>query len=146
MSNAPNTYIVEGQRGAISSWFRKHQLLVDPLSQIYTESILWFGFFRYRTTKALPKIKYVLVFRQLFAKCEPCELGEFEDDGLTWYQVSLVHGQYRRIIIHETRQRQQAFEKATELALVLNLKVLDSATNRRLGTWIDPISNRISAS
>jgi hypothetical protein len=76
-------------------------------------------------------------------KCEPCDTGEFEDDGLTWYQISLVHGHYRRIIVHETRNRKEAFAKANELGLLLGKKVLDSASNRRLSQWIQPTADQL---
>ena len=131
-------YIVTGHRGAISNWLRRYTVKVDPLKSTYTETNRWFGVFRFKAVHPLPPIKYVLVFRQLFAKCEPCEMGEFEDDGLTWYQISLVHGRYRRIIVHETRNRKEAFEKATTLGMLLGRKILDSATNRRSGQWLHP--------
>lgn len=138
MSVDATTYLVSGHRGALSNWFRQYTLVIDPIKGSYTQKNTWFGVFRFTAAHPLPPIKYVLIFRQLFAKCEPCEMGEFEDDGLTWYQVSLVYGRYRRIIVHETRSRKAAFEKATTLGTLLGKKVLDAATNRRSSQWLQP--------
>ena len=84
----------------------------------------------------MPKIDYVLVFRSLFAKCEACSHDEYENNPNAYFQVSLVYNKNRKIIVEETKNKEEAFALAMEVASGLKTKLRDSATVRGQSTWL----------
>ncbi|MBS1651182.1 MAG: hypothetical protein JSU07_04150 [Bacteroidetes bacterium] len=133
MSSNP---IISGKRNGISNWLRQFSTVVDCEHKTYKlqESLL--GFIKWGTFKPLPEIKYILIFKQFFVKCESCSVEDFENQDLFYYQTSLVHGNNRRIIIHETKVKTSAFETARNLAQALNLKIKDAASIKGQGVWL----------
>ncbi len=133
--------VIEGRRKAISNILRQFRTFVDLETRTYKleESLL--GIFRWGKFKSLPKINYVLIFRSLFVKCEPCSFTEEEDNPNAYFQVSLVYNNNRRIIFHETRIKAEAFDIGKSLALGLSSRLRDSATNPRHGKWVPIASN-----
>lgn len=110
-------------------------IVVDTTSNAYR---LWhqlFGVFRfYNSFKKLPKGNYILLFRTLYAKCEPCTAEDFDESSTI--QLSLVYNKNRRLIIHECQNKKEILSFARLLAGDLNLKIRDSATDRRNPVWI----------
>jgi hypothetical protein len=84
------------------------------------ESLL-FGVFSWGNYQPLPELDYVLVFKTSFQGCEACSMDEYDK---LFYQVSLVYKKRRRIIVHETKDLNEAIEKGRLLSkqLHLNLK------------------------
>jgi hypothetical protein len=100
----------------------------------YTYQLL--GLFRFYSAKIkLPKLHYILLFRTLYAKCEPCTLEDFDDSSTI--QLSLVYNKNRRLIVHETRTKKEIMEYARFLASDLKLRIRDSATDRRNPVWLN---------
>lgn len=89
-----------------------------------------------KTCEKVPKPDYVLIFKTLYAKCEACELEDFENGNGSVYQLSLVHHKTRRLIVHESKDKKDIFEKAKFLAEHYQLRIKDSATNRKSPVWI----------
>jgi hypothetical protein len=129
-------YIV-GKRQAVSNWLRQFKTFVDLEKRTYKiqESLL--GIFKWGDFEPLPEINYILVFRNVFVKCEGCAIDEFENSPSAYFQVSMVHHTNRRIIVHETRNKEEAFNIAKNLGSKLHLKIKDSATDRRQAVWIN---------
>jgi hypothetical protein len=128
--------IIIGHRKAISNVFRQFKTMIDPTERMYMIEQGLFGIFRWGKYKALPKIDYALIFRSHFAKCEACAFDAEEDNPNAYYQVSLVHHSNRRIVVHETKRKKEAFEFATRLANVFNIRLRDAATDPRHGIWL----------
>ncbi|WP_317900007.1 hypothetical protein [Aurantibacillus circumpalustris] len=74
------------------------------------------------------------MFRTLYAKCEPCEMEDFENNSMI--QLSLVYNKNRRLIIHESKDLNEIRTTAGQLASSFNLKIRDSATDRRNPKWL----------
>lgn len=129
--------LINGKRKAISNWFRQFMTIIDPGKRLFWQKEGLFGLFSWGSARVLPAIDYVLVFRQFFAKCEACAFDEKAEDGSTYYQVSLVHHKNRRIIVHETRSRLEAFDMARNLSEKLRARLRDSATTRGKSVWIN---------
>ncbi|MBK9282854.1 MAG: hypothetical protein IPM51_00880 [Sphingobacteriaceae bacterium] len=129
------TYLI-GKRKAVSNWLRQFMTVIDPIQGLYKiqESLLYI--FKWGEFKRLPKIDYVLVFRQLFAKCESCPVDEIEKDNASFFQVSLVYDKNKRIIFHETRSREDAFIQAKTLAAQLQSRVMDSTNRNGIKSWL----------
>ncbi|MFO0356650.1 MAG: hypothetical protein ACK50A_06820 [Sphingobacteriaceae bacterium] len=89
-----------------------------------------------KTCEKVPKPDYVLIFKTLYAKCEACELEDFENGNGSVYQLSLVHHKTRRLIVHESKDKKDIFEKAKLLAEHYQLRIKDSASNRKIPVWI----------
>ncbi|MBL7931646.1 MAG: hypothetical protein JNL60_07085 [Bacteroidia bacterium] len=130
--------MIIGKRKAISNWFRSFKTFVDPLAGLYKIQETVFGFIHLGNFQRLPKVDYVLIFRQFFAKCEACTFEEDEESSRLYYQVSLVYNKNRRIIVHETRSRKEAFSMGESLAQNFNSKIRDSASQRGKSTWLKP--------
>jgi hypothetical protein len=128
--------LIVGKRKAISSFLRQFDTIVDLEKRIYKIQEGLLGIFHWGTFKPLPKLDYVLVFRSLFAKCEACAFDEEEDNPNAYFQVSLVYNSNRRIIVHETRKKSEAFDLARIIASGLKTRLRDSATNPRKGVWL----------
>lgn len=84
----------------------------------------------------LPKPEYILVFKTLYAKCEACEIDDFENGNGSVYQLSLVHHKTRRLIVDEGKNKEEIFQKAYLLAQHYHLRIKDSASNRRQPVWL----------
>lgn len=129
--------LIIGKRKAVSNWLRQFVTILDVERRMYKiqESLL--SVFKWGEFKPLPKIDYVLLFRQLFAKCESCPVDEIEKSNASFYQVSLVYNGNRRIIVHETRNREEAFAIATRTGTALNARIKDNATTRGKSAWLN---------
>jgi len=88
--------------------------------------------------KNLPKAKYILLFRTLYAKCEACDLEDFDAGKGSFLQLSLVYGNNRRLIVDETKDMAEVMKKARLLAGTLGLKIRDAATDRKNPVWLNP--------
>lgn len=130
--------IIQGKRRGISNIVSQFITYIDPEKRMYKIQESLFGIFKWGRFEPLPRIDYVLVFKQFFAKCEVCEIDEREDNAYSFYQVSLVHHKNRRIIVEETRDRKDAFDMGLKLAKALRLRLRDSASVRGQGKWIEP--------
>lgn len=82
----------------------------------------------------LPKIDYILLFKTAYAKCEPCTLADFENMSVV--QLSFVYNKNRKLIVHETKDLEQAKQLARELSVELGKSIKDSATDRRNPKWL----------
>jgi hypothetical protein len=120
--------IITGKRRGISNWFTQLTVFVDIEKKLFKIQESFLGIFKWGEFKSLPKIDYVLLFRNYYAKCEQCSLDEESD--LAYYQVSLIHSGKRRIIVHESRKYNEAREIAEKLAQNLNLKISDRFSTR----------------
>ena len=130
-----NDYII-GSRNALNNWLRQFHTFIDVKNNLYKlqESLL--GFFKWGDFKPLPKLDYVLIFKSFFAKCEGCSIDDFDVDEYAYYQVSLVYSKNRKLIVHETKNKEIAFNFAQNVAQQLNLKVKDSASLRGKSLWL----------
>lgn len=128
--------MLAGTRKAINNWLRQFKTFINFDNHTYKiqESLL--GIFKWGEFKPLPRLNYVLVFKNVFAKCEACSIDEFENNPHAYFQVSLVHNSNRRIIVHETKNKEEAFNMAKELGSQLHLRIKDSASNRREAVWL----------
>ena len=135
------TSTITGYRKSINNWFREYKTQVDVLAGEYTEHQAWFGLFKFKHKKPLPKTDYVLVFRALYAKCEPCDIKAGGDNDNAFFQVSLVHHKSRRIIVHETKNAAEAFEFAQQLGNTFSLRIRDSATALGKSKWLPQTEN-----
>lgn len=125
-----------GKRKAISNWLHQFITFIDLENRTFKTEERLLGIFRWGKYQPLPKINYVLVFKQLFAKCESCSIEEYEENVHSYYQVSLIYGNHKRIIVNETRNKEEAFKIGKQIADKLNTRLMDSATNRRKSLWI----------
>lgn len=130
-----NTILI-GKRAALSNWVRQFVTVIDIDKGMYKIQEGLLGIFKWGTFKPLPKINYVLVFRSFFAKCEACSIDEFENNPNSYFQVSLVYNNNRRIVFHETKNRDEAFEFAREIASGVKTRIKDSATNTKVSKWL----------
>lgn len=125
--------IIIGYRKALNTWLRQFKVIVDLEKRLYKVEESLIGIFKWGQFKPLPELNYVLVFRSFYAKCEACSLDEHESD--TFFQVSLVHHNNRRIITHETKDKAEAFLIAGKLSEGLKLNIKDSASVRGQSSW-----------
>lgn len=128
--------LIIGKRKAVSNWLRQFVTVLDPDKKLYKiqESLL--SVFKWGEFKPVPKLDYVLLFRQIFAKCESCPVDEIEKSNASYYQVSLVYNGNRRIIVHETRNREEALEMARKAGSAFNTRIKDNATTRGKSVWL----------
>ncbi len=129
--------LIIGHREALNNWLRKFNTFIDIKNRAYKFQESLFGIFKWGEFKPLPKLDYVLIFKNFFAKCEACSIDDYDNNPYYYYQVSLVHSKNRRIIVSETKDKKNAFEFAMNIAKELDLKVRDSATERGKGRWIN---------
>lgn len=130
------TNVIVGNRKALSNWVRQFKTIVDIEKKAYKIQEGLFGIFNWGDFKPLPKINYVLIFKSFFAKCEACTIDDFEDNANSYYQISLIHNNTRRIIVHETKNKIEAFNFAKEMASSLKAHLKDSASNKRQSVWL----------
>lgn len=129
--------IITGQRNALNNWLRKFKVFINIDSRSYKLQESFLGLFNWGRFKPLPKLDYVLVFKSLYVKCESCSIDDYESNDHSYYQVSLVHTKKQRIIIHETRDKENAFSFAFQVGRKLQLKIRDSASTRGRSVWIE---------
>lgn len=132
----PSTEIISGTRKAINTWLRQFKTFVDTQNKKYKIQESLIGIFKWGDFEPLPKLDYVLVFKNVFAKCETCSVDEFENNPHAYFQVSLVHHTNRRIIVHETKNKEEAFKIAQNLSTNLQLRIKDSSS-RRQSIWLN---------
>lgn len=82
----------------------------------------------------LPKVDYILLFKTAYAKCESCTIADFENSAVI--QLSFVHSKNKKLIVHETKDLEQAKQLARQLSAELGASVRDSATDRRNPKWL----------
>lgn len=128
--------IIKGKRRGISNWLRQFVTYVDLQNKMYKLQESFLGLIKWGKFEPLPKIDYVLVFKQLFAKCETCSIDDYENNDYSFYQVSLVHHKNRRIIVHETKNKDEAFNLGLTMALTLQTHLKDSASVRGQSKWL----------
>lgn len=128
--------LIIGSRDALNNWIRKFYTLIDVKNHAYKLQESFLGLFKWGDFKPLPKLDYVLIFKSVFAKCEACSIDNYDTNDHAYYQVSLVHSKNRRLIVHETKDKETAFDFALNVAKQLNLKVKDSASARGKSSWI----------
>lgn len=123
--------VIIGRREAISNWLRQFDTIIDLKAKAYKIQEGLLGIFKWGSYKPLPKVNYVLVFRSLFSKCEACSTDDSDNNPNSYYQVSLVYNKNRRIIVSETRKKDDAFIFGRKLAEELNAPFKDSVSNRQ---------------
>lgn len=120
---------------AASNFIVRQGLTLDTDKRCYNISRKIISLFTFKEEcKNLPKLDYILMFKTLYAKCEPCEMEDFEDSSTV--QLSLVYNKNRRLIVHESKNFSEIKEMAFQLSQAFNLKIRDSATDRRNPKWI----------
>lgn len=129
--------LIIGKREALSNWVRQFATIIDPEKRMYKMQEGLLGIFKWGLFKPLPKIDYVLIFRSLFARCEACSLDEYEHNPNAYFQVSLVYNKNRRIVVEETKNKEEAFALARLVAAGLNTRLRDSASVRGKSTWLN---------
>jgi hypothetical protein len=128
--------VIKGKRNGISNWLRQFVTYVDLEKRMYKLQESFLGLFKWGTFEPLPKVDYVLIFKQLFAKCESCSVDDYENNDYSFYQVSLVHHKSRKIVVHETRDKAEAFKMGLAIASGLQTRLRDSASVRGKSTWL----------
>jgi len=121
---------------AASNFFVEQGLVLDTDKKCYNKSKKLFQLFNINEAcKSLPKLDYILLFRTLYAKCEECSVEDFENSSVI--QLSFVYNKNRKLIIHESKNISEINELAKQLASTFNLKIKDSATDRRNPKWLN---------
>jgi hypothetical protein len=134
--------IITGKYAA-SNFLVRQSLTIDTEKNCSTKSSKILSLFTVKEgCKKLPKLDYILMFRTLYAKCEPCGLDDFESASMI--QLSLVYHKNRRLIVHESNDFNEIKSMAKQLADDFYLKIRDSASDRRNPKWIN--SETLSAS
>ncbi len=128
--------VIIGKREALNNWIRQFATIIDIERRMYKVQEGLLGVFKWGTFKPLPKIDYVLIFRSLFAKCEACSIDEQENNPNAYFQVSLVYNKNRKIVVEETKNKEEAFALAKLVAVGLNTKLRDSASVRGQSSWL----------
>jgi len=128
------TDIIIGKR-ASSNFFRKMGTALDLENGLYKAYESFLGMTSGSWKKA-PKFDYILVFKTLYIKCEGCVPEDFEDGSGAVYQVSLVYNKNRKLIIHESKNKEDVFSVVERLKSFYKIKIKDAATDRRNPKWI----------
>jgi hypothetical protein len=129
-----NNQIIIGKR-ASSNFFRKMGTLIDLEKGLYKSYESVFGITS-GTWKKMPKFDYVLLFKTLYIKCEGCTPEDFENDDGAIYQLSLVYHKNRKLIVHESKIKEEIFLLAEKLSSFYKLKIRDAASDRRNPKWL----------
>lgn len=124
--------LIQGKR-ASSNWIRKFGVLLDTQNKTYKKQETFFGI-HFGEWKILPIIDYILIFKTLYVKCETCTIEDIDDQGI--YQLSFVYNKNRKLIIHESNNKQEVFKLAKNLAQEFKVSMRDSASNRRKAIWL----------
>lgn len=127
--------IVNGKYAA-SNFFVQQGLTLDTDKKCYNKSNKLIKLITVNEAcKSLPKLDYILMFRTLYAKCEECSVEDFENSSVV--QLSFVYNKNRKLIIHESKNFAEIKELAEKLSKEFNLRIKDSATDRRNSKWIN---------
>jgi hypothetical protein len=126
--------IIIGKR-ASSNFFRKMGTQLDLQNGLYKayESVLGMTSGSWKKT---PAFDYILIFKTLYIKCEGCVPEDFEDGHGAVYQLSLVYNKNRKLIVHESKEKEEIFALAEKLKSFYHIKIKDSASDRRNPKWI----------
>jgi hypothetical protein len=129
-----NSQIIIGKR-ASSNFFRKMGTELNLEAGLYKayESVLGMTS---GTWKKTPKFDYILLFKTLYIKCESCSTEDFENGHGAVYQISLVYNKNRKLIIHESKQKEEIFALAEKLKSFYHIKIRDAASDRRNPKWL----------
>ena len=120
---------------AASSFFIRQGIEIDLAKNCFRRVSKLFFLLKLKDAfKPLPKIDYILLFKTAYAKCEPRTIKDFENSSTI--QLSFVHGTNRKLIVHESNNIEEVKQLARQLSRELNLKVKDSATDRRSPQWL----------
>jgi hypothetical protein len=120
-----------------SNIFMKRGVELDLEKNCFSVSNKLFSFIPLPShCESIPKPDYVLIFKTLYAKCEACELEDFDSGNGSVYQLSLVYNKNRRLIVDEGKNKTDIFHKAKMLAEHFHLKIKDSASNRKQPVWL----------
>lgn len=126
---------VEGKY-ASSNFLIQQGILLDTDKKCYNKTNKVLNLLTLKEAcKALPKMNYILIFKTLYAKCESCSIEEFENSSIV--QLSFVYNKNRKLIVHESKNFEEIKLLARQLAEEFNLKIKDSASDRRNPKWID---------
>jgi len=126
---------VEGKY-ASSNFLIQQGILLDTDKKCYNKTNKVLNLFTLKETcKALPKMNYLLMFRTLYAKCESCSVEDFENSSIV--QLSFVYNKNRKLIVHESKNFEEIKLLANQLAEEFNLRIKDSASDRRNSKWIN---------
>jgi len=121
---------------AASNFFVQQGLELDTDKKCYHKSNKIVRLFTIsESCKSLPKLDYILMFRTLYAKCEECSIEDFENSSVV--QLSFVYNRNRKLIIHESKNFEEVKMMAEQLAKELNLRIKDTASDRRNSKWIN---------
>jgi hypothetical protein len=123
--------LITGYRRAISNPLIRFRTIVDLKDRRFMKQEIVVGLLKWGEYEPLPRLDYVLVFKNYFSGCEACVKDEYEK---MFYQVSLVHHKNRRIIVHETKDLTEALSYARLLSERLNLS-LKNASVREKPFW-----------
>lgn len=133
--------IVTGKYKA-SNFFMRRGIILDLEKGCYRIINKLFSFIPIKEKcVSVPNANYILLFRTLYAKCEACELEDFEKGKNSVVQLSIVFNKNRRLIIDEGNNLRELTNKAHLLAKHFNLKIRDAATNRKSARWLLPESS-----
>lgn len=127
--------IIIGKR-ASSNFFRKMGTQLDLENGLYKAYESVFGMTS-GAWKKIPKFDYILLFKTLYIKCEGCSPEDFEDGHGAVYQLSLVYNKNRKLIVHESKLKDEIFLLAERLSNFYKIKIRDSASDRRNPKWIN---------
>ncbi len=127
--------IIIGKR-ASSNFFRKMGTQLDLEKGLYKayESVLGMTS---GSCKKTPTFDYVLIFKTLYIKCEGCVPEDFDNGHGAVYQVSLVYNKNRKLIVHESKEKEDIFALAEKLKSFYHIKIKDAASDRRNPKWIN---------
>jgi hypothetical protein len=121
---------------AASNFFVQQGITLDTENKCFNKTNKIISLFTIKEEcKKLPQLDYILMFRTLFAKCESCGVDDFENNSVV--QLSLVYNKTKKIIIHETQSLEEVKQIAEQLSKVFNLKIKDSASDRRNPKWLN---------
>lgn len=126
---------IKGER-ANSNIFRKLGTYLDLKKGLYKNYERVFGI-TLGSWQKLPRFDYILLFKTLYIKCEGCTAEDFEDGHGAVYQISLVYNKNRKLIVHESKEKEEIFALAEKLKSFYHIKIKDSASDRRNPKWID---------
>jgi len=126
---------IEGKY-ASSNFLIQQGILLDTDKKCYNKTNKILNLFTLKEAcKTLPKMNYLLMFRTLYAKCETCSVEDFENSSIV--QLSFVYNKNRKLIVHESKNFEDIKLLANQLAEKFNLKIKDSASDRRNSKWLE---------
>lgn len=127
--------LIKGKR-ASSNLIRKIGTYLDVEKGLYKNYERIFGI-TLGSWQKLPRLDYILMFKTLYIKCEGCNPEDFEDGHGSVYQLSLIYNKTRKLIVHESKEKQEIVALAEKLKSFYHIKIKDSASDRRHPKWID---------